>query len=432
MKSVMAFISKNRILFPVIFVVLSVAISGCNQENRKLRLPDDPLFGSQIALNSGLSGEVTIPVSSRSVKTRTFNVNQELLLDMPGVWSLTTGSEDVVVAVIEPGGFLYSHEDLVDNIWINEGERGFDANGIDRSINGIDDDLNGYIDDLHGYDFAFRDPDPDNIIYDGKDIYRLQPYWHGTSVAGIIGAKGDNGKGISGIAWNVSLMLLKAPSSVQFGFSSDTAKAYCYAEAIRYAVDNGARIINWSGTLNDNSEYATKTIGEAFIYAEENNVLIVVAAGSQAVDLDLPLNYAVPASINMSNLVKVTELDFQGDLYKYRTAYGDTLGSSFGLKSVTLGAIGENYTTWDYHSRSCYALGAGTSCSGPVVAGCAALMLSVNPELTPSEIRRILIETATPIESLGGITESGGAVNIYGAVKMAIDYKTSAESIHNN
>jgi hypothetical protein len=377
----------------------------------------------QIALSSDLSGEVTIPVSSRSVRTRTYSVTPELLLDMPRVWNLTTGSKEVVVAVIEPGGFLYTHEDLADNIWINEGETGIDENGINRSINGRDDDSNGYVDDLNGYDFAFSDPDPDNINYDGKDIFRLQPYWHGTSVAGIIGARGDNGKGISGIAWNISLMLLKAPSSVQFASSDDTTKAYRYDEAIRYAVDNGARIINWSGTLNDNSEYAANVISEAFKYADENNVLIVMAVGSKAKNLDLPLNFEVPASINRKNLVKVTEVGFSGDLVSYVTVHGDTLGSSFGEKSVTIGAIGENYTTRDYHSRPYYALGAGTSCAGPIVTGCAALMLSVNPDLSPSEIREILIETAIPLESLKGKTESGGAVNIYGAVKKSIDMK---------
>jgi subtilisin family serine protease len=225
-------------------------------------------------------------------------------------------------------------------------------------------------------------------------------------------------------------MLLKTPSSVQFSSIDDTTKACRYAEAIRYAVDNGARIINWSGTLNDNSKYAAKAISEAFKYAGENDVLVVISVGSNAKNLDLPGNFAVPASINMSNVVKVTELNFQGDLYTYTTAAGDTLGSSFGEKSVTIGAIGENYTTWDYHSRSYYALGAGTSCAGPIVAGCAALMLSVNADLSPSRIHEILIETAIPLESLKGITESGGAVNICGAVKKSIEMKTSPERDH--
>jgi subtilisin family serine protease len=127
----------------------------------------------------------------------------------------------------------------------------------------------------------------------------------------------------------------------------------------------------------------------------------------------------------MSNVVKVTELNFQGDLYTYTTAYGDTPGSSFGEKSVTIGAIGENYTTWDYQSRSYYALGTGTSCTGPVVTGCAALMISVDTNISPSEIREILIGTPISPESLKNITESGGAVNIYGTVKKSIDMKTS-------
>ena len=84
-----------------------------------------------------------------------------------------------------------------------------DATGHAKETNGVDDDENGYVDDVMGWDFAFDDPDPDCYIFDGMDRTRIQPYWHSISALGIIGARGNNGIGVAGINWDVSLMLLK-------------------------------------------------------------------------------------------------------------------------------------------------------------------------------------------------------------------------------
>lgn len=106
-------------------------------------------------------------------------------------------------------GFFCWHEDIAPNVWQNPGETGADDRGRDRRTNGVDDDRNGFVDDVVGWDFVCEDPDPDHYVYDGKDRTRTQPYWHSISALGIIGAKGDNGIGVAGINWTVSLMRLK-------------------------------------------------------------------------------------------------------------------------------------------------------------------------------------------------------------------------------
>jgi len=118
------------------------------------------------------------------------------------------GSRKVVIAVLDDG-FFYNHEDLAGNIWANPGESGPDASGHPKETNGKNDDVNGYIDDLMGWDFAFGDPDPNCYIFDGMRKDRIQTHWHSISALDIVGAKGNNGIGVAGINWNVSMMLLK-------------------------------------------------------------------------------------------------------------------------------------------------------------------------------------------------------------------------------
>ncbi len=399
-------------------VIASGIFAGCGNEPAT-RIPNDPCYARQVSLHTGDSGIIRVERSTGSARTIDLKVTPGSLLGMPRVWGLTTGSKEIIVGVIE-NGFFYTHEDLRENIWVNPGETGLDENGIDRRLNRKDDDGNGYVDDLHGYDFAFRDPDPENISYDGKNIYRLQPYWHGTQVAGIIGAGGNNGKGICGINWEVSLMLLKPYYAALAHVDEDTTKAFRYAEAIRYAVNNGARVINWSGTLSgDTSAYSRKIIARAIEYALAHEVLIVVAVGSYRQDLDRPGNFSIPAGFTYPNLIKVTELDLMGELYTYILPSGDTLGSSYGLQTVDVAVTGSNYTTDEYHGLSTYSLGGGTSCAAPVVTGLAALMLSVNPDLGPGEIRDIIIRESVPVPSLAGKIRSGGKVDMYRSVLEA-------------
>src|SRR5262249_48878129 len=128
-------------------------------------------------------------------------------IDAPEAWDVTTGSSSVVVAVIDTG-VDYTHPDLAANIWTNAGE---------VPGNGVDDDHNGYVDDVHGYDFVNNDGDP------------MDDHFHGTHVAGTIGAVGNNGTGVAGINWNVKIMALKFLDGNGGGYASDAIRAVNYA-----------------------------------------------------------------------------------------------------------------------------------------------------------------------------------------------------------
>jgi len=197
-------------------------------------LPNDPLFPGQYGLeNTGQTGG-----------TAGADIN------VAPVWSTATGSKDVIVAVIDEGVNI-SHEDLKRNIWLNADE---------IPNNGEDDDENGYVDDIRGYDF-YND---DETVYDAEDGDR-----HGTHVAGIIGAQGNNGVGVAGVNWNVSIMPVKF-------LGPDGGDDFAGAEAIVYAVDNGAKVINcsWGG------EGDSPIIEEAIDYANDHGVLIAAAGGN--------------------------------------------------------------------------------------------------------------------------------------------------------
>ena len=166
------------------------------------RTSNDPDLGSQWALhNTGQDG--TTP---------------GIDIDAQKAWDTTTNASRTVVAVID-SGIDYTHPDLAANIWTNPGE---------IPGNGIDDDHNGYVDDVHGYDFVNNDSDP------------MDDFGHGTHVAGIIGAVGNNNRGVAGVAWNVQLMALKFLDANGVGYTSDAIRA------LDYAVANGASISNHS------------------------------------------------------------------------------------------------------------------------------------------------------------------------------------------
>jgi subtilisin family serine protease len=148
-------------------------------------------------------------------------------IDAPEAWDITTGSEDVVIAVIDTG-VDYTHEDLAANMWVNPGEIAGD---------GIDNDGNGYIDDVRGWDFAYGDNDPMDV--DG----------HGTHVSGTIGAVANNGVGVTGVSWDVKIMPLKGLGDLGYGSIADLTEAIVYATKMRR--DHGINVVasnnSWGG-----------------------------------------------------------------------------------------------------------------------------------------------------------------------------------------
>jgi subtilisin family serine protease len=301
----------------------------------------------------------------------------------------------------------------------NPGESGVDAKGLRKETNGVDDDHNGYVDDVVGWDFAFNDPDPDAYVFDGMDSSRIQPYWHSMSAMGIIGAKGNNNVGVAGLNWDVSMMLLKIGAQGIKRDQVDLMRAPRAAKAIRYAVDNGAKVINWSGFISDYRPEVVANLKSAFEYAAAHGVLIVIAAGNQMKDLDNPANTVYPASFETDNTLVVAELAVNGQLDEF-SGNDRISGSNYGLHRVHIAALGSNFTTDVRNGVSVYRTSGGTSNAAPVVTGVAALVLSVRPNLKAGELKQILMESSTKLPSLEGKIASGGLVNAYRAVKLAM------------
>ncbi len=380
-------------------------------------IPDDPYFKYQFSFHNP-GGRLSFPTRSYRPSQKEFDAAPGIDPELVHAWTITTGSRDIVVALLDDG-FFYQHEDIRENIWANPGESGIDQNGLPKETNGLDDDRNGKIDDVVGWDFVFDDPDPDPYIFDGKDASRIQPYWHSISGLGIIGARGNNGIGIAGINWEVSMMLLKIGAQGVPDGMIDAARIDRAAKAIRYAADNGARIINWSGFVQDVRPSRLAVLEEAIDYAAKKNVLLVVGAGNDGLNIDLASNSTFPACFDLDNIVTVAEIDFKGNLYRY-TVGERVLGSNFGLKTVDIAAIGDNYSCGLKDNRSVYWLSGGTSNSAPVVTGIAALLLSARPALSADRLKEILMQTVTKLPSLEGKIKSAGMVNAYRALKSIL------------
>lgn len=380
--------------------------------------PNDPWFPQQVSFQAG-AGRTSFLRRSNAVRTDTVEVAAGVTPDLPAAWALTTGSRSVIVAILDDG-FFYRHEDIQRNLWRNPGESGMDGQGLERATNGIDDDGNGFVDDVIGWDFVFDDPDPDHYVFDGMDRSRVQPYSHSIPALGIIGARGDNGIGVAGINWNVSMMLLKIGAQGTRRGEVDSARVTRAAQAIRYAADNGARIINWSGFVQVRDSVALVPLRAAVDYAASRGVLLITGAGNDGVDLDDDRNCMFPQCFDAPNQIRVAEADFDGGLFQYRVQE-QVRGSNFGRRRVEIAALGRHFTTDLYQGQSTYGESGGTSNAGPVVAGVAALMLAARPDLSGARIKALILASATPLPVLSGRVLTGGVVNAYRAVRMALD-----------
>jgi thermitase len=327
-------------------------------------------------------------------------------------WTKTKGSEEMVVAVIDTG-VDYTHEDLLPNMWRNPGEAGQDSQGRDKSSNGLDDDNNGYVDDVVGWDFVSNDNKPYDLAVDPLDLLAGggNP-GHGTHCAGNVAARGDNGKGIAGVAPNVKIMGIRFISEEGMGTTAAAIKS------IRYAVDNGARVLSnsWGSEGEDTASPENKALRESVQYAENKGVLFIAAAGNghsgKGYNNDTDPSPAFPASYEYDNVVSVAALDSRNALGSF---------SNWGVKTVDIGApgvvvfsttVGGTYSdvildkygfrvTWD-----------GTSMACPHVAGAAALYWSLNPTKNFREVKEALIRSAKAIPSLRGKVVSDGKLDV--------------------
>jgi len=309
-------------------------------------------------------------------------------IDANDAWDIHTGSSNIIVAVIDTG-VNYTHPDLASNMWKNQAE----LNGT----SGVDDDNNGYIDDIYGYDFC---------TYGGKqrDSDPMDDQGHGTSCAGIIGAVGNNNKGVTGVCWNVRIMALKWMDSAGYGNTSDAI------ECIDYAVEMGANILNNSWKIDSYHQGLRDEIKAA----DANGVLFVASAGNTNMDNDAYGHY--PSSYDLDNIIAVMATN-QSDS---RWFHDSQTGSNYGATSVDLAAPGSNIYSCNLGGG--YISQNGTSMAAPYVAGACALLWSVNPWLSHWDVKRIILDTTdkkTWLENdptLGRLCVTGGRLNVYNAV----------------
>ena len=318
--------------------------------------PNDPLYPGQWGLsNTGQGGG-----------TPGADIGAE------AAWDVSTGATGVVVAIVDTGVDI-THPDLAANVWVNDGE---------VPGNGIDDDGNGYVDDVYGWDFGNRDAS----VYDDPSIDR-----HGTHVAGIVGAVGDNGVGVAGVAWDVRLMPCKF-------IASQTGSVSAAAEAIVYAVDNGADIINNSWSTKQYSGI----LEDAIAYARRHGVINIAAAGNSGADLDLTPEW--PAAIEATNVVTVAATDRNDSLAGF---------SNLGVNLVDVAAPGVEITST---VPGGYARISGTSMAAPCVSGSLALLKAAHPAEAMDDLRARLDSTVTTLAGLVPKVRTGGRIDLGRAI----------------
>ncbi len=314
--------------------------------------PNDPHFADQWALNNlGTDGG-----------------KERADIDALQAWLTTQGSDDVVVAVLD-SGVDYTHVDLRANMWFRP-----------ENIPAYIDDQLGTFNDLNGYNGTDNIADP------------MDDNGHGTHCAGIIGAEGNNGEGITGINWKVKIMPLKFLGRGGFGSTNDAI------EAINYAIDRKKKGVNvrvisasWGSTSR------SKALEDTIRAAGEAGILFVAAAGNNGSNNDSRPHY--PSNYDLPNVVSVAALDRTDNLASF---------SNFGVKTVHVAAPGkEILSTWlgdNYREAS------GTSMATPYVSGVAALIVANEPNITMEKLRARLLGSADKLDSLDGKVETGGRI----------------------
>lgn len=357
-----------------------------NVENRTT-IPNDPRFTQQWQyVNNGGGGGV---------------VGADI--DADSAWSITTGGltplGDTIVICIVDDGILDTHEDLLENLWVNHKE---------IPNNNIDDDNNGYIDDYRGY----------NVSSNNDDIYQGF-YSHGNAVAGVAGARGNNGVGVSGVNWDVKLMIVKRASATQ----ADVIKAYEYPLKMRkkYNETDGAEgafvvAVNSSWGINGGNPSNFPLWCDFYNEMGQAGILNLGATANANTNVDVEGD--MPTACSSNYLISVTNVG-RNDMKVTDAGYGAT--------TIDLGAFGESVYTLSQFSTTGYGNFGGTSGATPQVAGAVGLLYSSpctyfaqltksSPAIAALKIKDYILNGVDVNASLNGITSTGGRLNLLGAL----------------
>jgi subtilisin family serine protease len=293
----------------------------------------------------------------------------------PQAWSLSTGSPNVVVGVIDTG-IDYNHEDLNVNMF---------RNPLDCNSNGVDDDGNGFIDDCYGIDTFNGDSDP------------MDDFFHGTHVAGTIGAAGNNGIGVIGVNWQVKLLACKFIGSNGWGYTSGAITCLDYMATMK---ERGVNIVatnnSWGGDAFSQALY------DAIDVQRQKGILFIAAAGNAASDNDgAPM---FPAGYYLPNIIAVAATD---------DSDSPALFSNFGGHSVHLGAPGVGILSTT--PGNTYTIYSGTSMAAPHVTGAAALLAAQDPSRDWKTVRNLILAGGDAIPAMTN-TISQKRLNVRGAM----------------
>ncbi|MBB1269684.1 S8 family serine peptidase [Shewanella sp. SR44-3] len=335
---------------------------------RAIGVPDDTNFVSLWGMNNTGQNGGTVDAD----------------IDAIEAWDITTGSSDVIIGVIDTG-VDYNHPDLQANMWTNPGEIAGD---------GIDNDGNGVIDDIHGFSSFNNNGDP----MDGQG--------HGSHVSGTIGAKGNNGVGVAGVNWDVSIIGCQFLGPDGTGSTAGAISCIDYMTNLKtnHGVDIKATNNSWGGggfsqALKDSID----TAGEA-------GILFVAAAGNDGVDNDVSPHY--PSNYDSDVVFSIASTDRNDALSIFTSG-----ASSYGLTTVDMAAPGSAIlSTTPGNNYSTYS---GTSMATPHVAGAAALVWSLNPDLTPVEMKELLMASGDDNAALVGKMVSAKRLNVLTALEQA-------------
>lgn len=311
-------------------------------------IPNDANYLSQWALGHGSGG-----------------------ISAPSAWDITTGGGGPAVAVLDSGADL-SHPDLVNNLWVNQGE---------VPGNGIDDDLNGKVDDVRGWDWVDGDNNPQDLN------------GHGTHVSGIAGAAGNNGQGVAGVSWKGNVMVLRVLDSQGNGTMADVASAFAYAAGM------GAKVVNTSL----GGDRISRTFGE--VVTANPNTLLVASAGNGGLDGigdDNDIFASYPCNLTSINVVCVAASTKDNQLAYF---------SNYGANTVALAAPGQAIaSTWP---GGTYKNASGTSMAAPNVSGAVALLWAHRPAASVAQVKEALVSGVDKSSAFSGKVTSGGRLNVH-------------------
>ena len=357
-------------------------------------IPNDTYFSYQWSLNNNGSFSMSPAKSGADI-------------DMEEAWALQTGDTGIIVGVLD-SGVKIDHPDFAGRIWKNYSE---------TAANGLDDDADGYIDDVNGWNFAYGN----NNVMDDEG--------HGTNVAGIIGAKSNNGLGYTGVDWKCKIMTLKTQDSAGYGYYS------AWVSAIYYAVAKGARVLNMSvgGTSSSTA------VNNAVSYAIANKVVIVACMMNTNSNTPYyPAKCADVIAVGATN---------PNDTRCNPFFWSATSGSNYG-SHISVVAPGNYIYGPNHKSNTDYSwYWGGTSQATPHVAGLVALLLAQDSTRTPAQLKLVIESTAK--DQVGLATEDTpgwdqyygyGRINAYkaldyyyayvnGSIKTPLGYKVKTVNV---